>query len=169
MSLGVSRSIWRRNFNYSAWVWLLRVPFQGKPGLGTIQRLHLTLFVAAQHQCVAATGWTCVVSSTNRATSTFTDGALRGKSRSIPASRDYAYRSRQCKACTRTTPNCSAMSLSCIPSSVGNAMHRPHACAPGANQLRQLDALFLVQHNHRGNSHSLFAAAHYSSGDTRPG
>ena len=41
-------------------------------------------------QCVAAGGVACVVSSTSRATSTFTGGAPRGRSRSMPASLDSA-------------------------------------------------------------------------------
>jgi len=41
-------------------------------------------------QCVAALGLLCVVNSTNRATSTFSGGAPRGKSRTMPANRACA-------------------------------------------------------------------------------
>ncbi len=84
MPLGVSRSIWRRNFSHSAWVWrcwhwpitlpsstfsaansvvvpwrfvvvrhgLRAALLQRQPALRAVQRLHLTLLVAAQHQGV---------------------------------------------------------------------------------------------------------------------
>ena len=49
--------------------------------------LGLTLSTAAilrVLQCVDASGWVCVVNSTNFATSTLTGGAPRVKSRSMP-------------------------------------------------------------------------------------
>jgi hypothetical protein len=68
---------------------------QCQTGLRAIQRLHLALPVAAQHQCVAASGVVRVVSSTSLATFTCTAGAPSGRSCSMPCSPRSRWRSRQ--------------------------------------------------------------------------
>ena len=59
-------------------------------------------------------GLLCVVSSPGRATSTFDGGAPRDRSRWIPASRCWAWRSRQRATWTRPRHNRAAIALVCL-------------------------------------------------------